>query len=116
MKRTLILASLITLFSLPAFAATHSQTFLLPTDLRVGETLLPAGHCVVTWSDPTGDQVQLSIKTEDKKTFTIPARVIQEKQTLSTIETFVSNGITYLHEIKTPKIQFVIQEVPGDLK
>jgi len=40
--------------------------------------------------------VQLTIKTEDKKTISIPARVIEGEQLGSGVEAVFLNGVTYL--------------------
>jgi len=68
MKRILGLGLFLALLSLPLLAAKNSETFLLPSEGRVGDSTLPEGHCNVTWTDVSGSQVQLTIKTEDKKT------------------------------------------------
>jgi len=61
--------------------------------------------------------VQLKIKTEDKKkTITIPARLIHEKQSQVGVGTFVVNGVRYLQELDTAKTRFIIQDAPNDLK
>ena len=77
MKRILGLGLFLALSYLPLLAAKNSETFLLPSEVRVGDTTLPEGHCNVTWTDASGSQVQLTIKTEDKKTINIPARDIE---------------------------------------
>ena len=116
MKRILGLGLLLALSSLPLLAAKNSETFLLRSEVRVGDTTLPEGHCNVTWTDASGSQVQLTIKTEDKKTITIPARVIEGKQLGGGVETAVSNGVTYLLAFQTANATFIIQDAPKDLK
>ena len=106
MKRILGLGLFLALSCLPLLAAKNSETFLLPSEVRVGDTTLPEGHCNVTWTDASGSQVQLTIKTEDKKTITIPARVIEGKQVGGGVETAVSNGVTYLLAFQTANATF----------
>ncbi|HXJ86883.1 MAG TPA: hypothetical protein VMS18_08720 [Candidatus Binatia bacterium] len=115
MKRILGLGLFLVVVSLPLLAAKNSQTFLLPSKVRVGDSTLPEGHCDVSWTDASGSQVQLTIKTEDKKTVTIPARVVEGKQLGGGVETVVSNGVTYLLAFHTAKATFVIQDPPKNL-
>ena len=116
MKRILELGLLLALCSLPLLAAKNSQVFLLPSDVRIGDIQLVEGHCSVTWTDMTGSQVQLTIKTEDNKTITIPARVIVGKQRDTGVETIVANGVTYLLAFHSPDATFIVQDAPKDLK
>jgi len=77
MKRILELGLLLVLSSVPLFGAKNSYVFLLPADVHVGNVQLLKGHCSVTWSETSGSEVQLTIKTEDKKTITIAAREVE---------------------------------------
>jgi len=96
----------------PLLAAKNSQMFLLPSDVRVGQTTLPKGHCEVVWTEKTGSQVQLTIKTEDKKTINVSAKVIDEKHENVAVATDVVNGVRYLTEFQTKSARFVIEGVP----
>jgi single-stranded DNA-specific DHH superfamily exonuclease len=60
--------------------------------------------------------VQLTIKTEDKKTITIDAREVEGKPGDVGVVTFVDNGITYLEEIDTANARFVVQNPPNKKK
>jgi len=110
MKRILGIALVSAIFSLPMLAGTKSQTFVLPSDVRIGDAQLPGGHCDVTWTQASGSQVQLTIKTEDRKTITVPARVVDEKQSAAAVQTFTSNGVTYLREFDTKNARYIVQE------
>jgi hypothetical protein len=90
MKPILGLGLFVALFSLPLLAAKNSGTFLL----RVGDVQLPGGHCKIIWTEPSGSEVQLTIKTENNKTVTIPASVIEGKELGGEVETLVSNRVT----------------------
>lgn len=116
MKRVLAIGLLSALFSISLLAAKSSQVFLLPSDVRVGDVQLPEGHCTVTWTDMTGPQVQLTIKTADNKTITVPAKVIVGKQREIGVETTVANGVTYLLAFRSADATFVVQDAPKDLK
>jgi phenolic acid decarboxylase len=110
MKRILGIALLSALFSLPLLAGSHSQDFLLPSEVRIGDAQLPAGHCKVAWTQPSGAQVQLTIKTEDKKTITIPAQVIEGKRGAAAVQTFVADGVRYVSEFDTGNARFIVKD------
>ena len=109
MRRILGLAFFFVLSSLGLIAAENSQTFYLSSDVWAGNVHLPRGICEVTWSPPSGSRVQLTIKTDDKKTVTISARMVEEKQERTGVVTSVVRGITYLDEIHTWNAKFIFQ-------
>ena len=88
----------------------------MPAVLRVGEATLRQGRCEVMGTDPVGSQVQSTIKTEDRKTVSVPARVINEKQNNVGVATEVVNGVRYLTGFQTENARYVIQGVPNDKK
>src|SRR5579859_4205154 len=94
MRRLLGLALLFSLSSATLLAAENSQTFYLSVDVRAGNVQLPRGICEVTWNKRSGSQVQLTIKSEDKKTVTVPVRVVEGKQVKTGVVTLVVNGVT----------------------
>ncbi|MGC2474408.1 MAG: hypothetical protein WA485_08735 [Candidatus Sulfotelmatobacter sp.] len=110
MKRILGIALLLTSCSLPLLAGNNSQGFTLPSNVRIGNTQLPEGHCSVAWTQPSGSQVQLTIKTEDRKTITVPAQVVETKQGVVSVQTFVANGVTYVSEFDTKNARFIVQD------
>lgn len=116
MKRTLGIALLLSLFSLPLFAGTNSQQFLLPSNVKIGDAQLPQGHCRVTWSQPTGSQVQLTITMDHQKTITVPAQLVEGKQADVAVQTSVANGVTYVKEFDTKNARFVIQDTAQGTK
>jgi len=110
MKRILGFAILLFLSSTALLAAKNSQTFYLSTDVRVGNDQISRGIREVTWGEASGSNVQLTIKSEDKKTITVPARMVEQKQAKTGLTTSVVNGVTYLEELHTTKAIFRIQE------
>ena len=65
------------------------------------------GICEVTWNTTSGSQVQLTIKTEDRKTVTVPARMVEGKQDGAGMVTDVVDGVTYLVELRTKNVTFI---------
>ena len=103
------LALLAMLFSGTLMAAKNTQTIYLATPLRAGNAELPRGICEVSWTAASGSRVQLTIKTEDDKSFTVSARLVEGKQETTGVVTSVINGVTYLKELHTKNARFVIQ-------
>ena len=64
----------------PLFAARNWQRFFLPSDVRVGDVQLRGERCDVTWTEASGSRLRLTIKADDKKTISIPERVIEGEQ------------------------------------
>jgi len=114
MKRILGLALLSILFSGTWMAAQNSQTFYLATAARAGNIQLPRGIYEVTWSVRTKSRVTLTIKTENEKTFKIPACAIEGKQDRTGVITSVVDGISYLQELHISNAKFILQnEIVG---
>jgi len=109
MRRRLGFAILFMLSSVTLMAAKNSQTFYLSSDVRAGNILLPRGICEVSWTIPSGSRVQLTIKTDDKKTVTVPAVLVEGKEEKSGLVTSVVNGVTYLVELHTRSAKFVFE-------
>jgi hypothetical protein len=109
MRRILGFALLFILSSVTLMAAKNSQTFYLSSDVRAGSVQLPRGICEVTWNTPSGSRVQLTMKTDDKKTVTVPALVVKGKADRASVVTSVVNGVTYLIELHTRNAKFVFE-------
>ena len=79
MKRFSTYALMLALTTAPAFAAKNSQSLNFATPVKVGANEIPAGDCKVTWNG-TGDSVQVTI-AQNGKSFTVPAKLVEEKHT-----------------------------------
>jgi hypothetical protein len=77
MKRLFGYALMLALTAAPALAAKNSQSLNFASPVKVGTTEIPAGDCKVTWTG-TGENVQVTI-AENGKTFTLPAKLVEEK-------------------------------------
>jgi phenolic acid decarboxylase len=104
---------LLTSCSLPLAAAKHSQGFVLPDEVRVGDLRIPQGQYSVTWTEPSGSQVQLTLKGDGKKSITIPARLIAEKHPQPGLTTIQESGVTYLQDFHTTKETFILSGTPS---
>ena len=93
--------------------AKNSQDFSLALDVRIGDVQIPQGQYNVTWTEPSGSQVQLTLKADGKKPITLPARLITEKHNEAGITTFTDNGVTYLQDFHTTKQTFILAGSPS---
>jgi hypothetical protein len=110
MRRMLGFALLfIILSSATLMAAKNSQTFYLSSDVRAGNVQLPRGICEVTWITTAGSRAQLIIRTDDKKTVTVPALMVEGKEDRAGVVTSVVNGVTHLVELHTRNAKFVFE-------
>jgi len=109
MRCILGFALLFILSSVTLVAAKNSQTFYLSSEVRAGNVQLPRGICEVTWSTPSGSRVQLTIQTDDKKTVTVPALMVEGKEDRAGVVTSVVKGVTYLVELHTRNAKFVFE-------
>jgi len=71
-----VLASV--LLSVPALAASNSQTVKFPGALQVGSAVLPAGDYKVTYTG-TGADAKVTIEKKGVPTLTVPAKVVEQK-------------------------------------
>jgi hypothetical protein len=90
MKRIFGFALVCTILSIPALAATNSQTVNLPSAVQVGQTQLPAGDYKVTWTG-TGDSAQVTLAKKGVQPVTVPAKVVGQKHDHTGVTTN-SNG------------------------
>src|SRR5580692_11380285 len=97
------------LLSVPLMGAKDTQTIYLATPVRAGSAELPRGICEVSWSAASGSRVRLTMKTEDDKTLTVSARMVEGKHDTTDVVTSVINGVTYLQELRIKNARFVIQ-------
>jgi phenolic acid decarboxylase len=104
---------LLTSCSLPLAAAKNSQGFVLGVDVRIGDLRIPQGQYRVTWTEPSGSQVQLTLKGDGKQSITIPARLIAEKHAEVGVTTINENGVTYLQDFHTTKETFILSGTPS---
>ena len=63
----------------------------------------------MTWSTTSRSRVKLTIKTDDKKSVTVPARMIEGREDRTGVVTSVVNGVTYLVELHTRNAKFVFE-------
>jgi hypothetical protein len=115
MKRVFVIAVLACLFAVPALAAKHSAALWMPDTVRVGDTKIPQGDYLVSWSDSSEAQVQVTFKQDGKKAIVVPARVVAETHDKAGARTFEVKGVTYLKQVNTKEATLAFQD-PSDIK
>jgi hypothetical protein len=78
MKRIFGFVLACAILSIPALAASNSQTVSLPHAVQVGSSQLPAGDYKVTWTG-SGDSAQVTLAKKGVQSVTVPAKVVEQK-------------------------------------
>ena len=107
MKRLSAYALLLALAVAPAFAAKNSQSLNFSTPVKVGANEIPAGDCKVTWNG-TGDNVQVTL-AQNGKSFTVPAKLVQEKHEHSGYVVNHEGGTDQLETIQLNKVSLQLE-------
>ncbi len=111
MKRFLGFAAMLVLLSAPAFAAKNSEKVTLSTPVTVGTNQLPAASYKVTWT-ATGTSAQVTL-TNGKSTFTVPAKIVEQKNSVSSVLTRTKDGANVLEGINFNNVTLVFTSTPA---
>jgi hypothetical protein len=111
MKRFVGYAAILALLSAPAFAAKNSSTVTLAEPVTLGTTQLPAAEYHVTWTG-TGSTAQVTLAS-GKSTVTVPAKVVDQKNAVSSVLTSTKGGSTVLEGINLSKVTLVFTSSPN---
>ncbi len=111
MKRFLGYAAMLALLSAPAFAAKNSDTINLPEAVTIGTTQLPAADYRVTWTG-TGTTVQVTL-AHGKSTFTVPAKLVEQKNNVNSVLTESKGGSNVLEGINLNKVSLTFSATPA---
>ena len=108
MKKFIGSAAVLALLAVPAFAAQNSGKVVIAQAVTVGTTQIPAAEYKVTW-DETGS-VTLA---HNKSVFTLPAKVVAQKNSVTSIHTDSKTGTTVLVGIDLPKVSVEFTSAPA---
>ncbi len=111
MKRFLGFAAMLALLSAPAFAASNSGKVTIAAPVTVGPTQLPAANYKVTWTG-TGTNAQVTLNN-GKSTYTLPAKVVEQKNGQNSILTKSENGTTVLETINLSNVTVTFTSAPS---
>ncbi|HEY3627633.1 MAG TPA: hypothetical protein VGL00_15175 [Terracidiphilus sp.] len=111
MKRFLGYVAMLALVSAPAFAAKNSENISLTQPVTVGTTQLPAAEYTVSWNG-TGSNAQVTL-THGKSVVTVPAKVVEQKNSLNSVLTNTKDGANILEGINLSKVSVVFTPSPS---
>lgn len=111
MKRFIGYVAVLAVLSAPAFAAKNSSTVTIPQTVTVGTTQLPAAQYQVTWTG-TGSNGQVTL-VNGKSTVTVPAKVVDQKNAVTSVLTSSKTGTTVLEGINLNKVTLVFTSTPN---
>jgi hypothetical protein len=111
MKRFAGYAAILALLSVPAFAAKNSSTVNISEPVTVGTTQLPAAQYHVTWTG-TGSSAQVTL-ANDKSTVTVPAKVVDQKNSVNSVLTGNKGGSNVLEGINLNKVTLLFTPSPS---
>jgi hypothetical protein len=111
MKRTLGLALMLAIVSIPSFAAKNSDNLTISDKVTVGSTQLPPASYKVTWTG-TGSDVQVTI-SNSKTSVTVPAKLADAKNGNTSILTDSKNGATVVQAIYLNKVTLTLANAPA---
>ena len=115
MKRFLSFSVVLAFLSIPAFAASHSQSVSVPEAVNVAGTQLPAGQYKVTWTG-TGPTVQVTLKQQDVRTpatATVQAKLVEQKNDYAAVTINSKGGADTLQTIQLNHVNLLFSSSPS---
>ena|ERR1700751_4537284 len=109
MKRFLVFAVLLTLFSTPAFAGKNSQTVTVATTLKAGSTTLVPGDYEVTWTG-SGSEMQVTFAQRKKVVVTVPAKLVEENNKNQELDIDSQSGVDVLKAIRMRSMTLILND------
>jgi hypothetical protein len=108
MKRFFASAVLLSVLSVPAFAASNSQTITIPDTVKVGSTQLPAGDYKISWTG-AGASAQVTIAKNGIAPVTLQAKVVEQKNEHSGVTTNAVGGSNVLQAIQLNHVSLIVE-------
>ncbi|HEY2858157.1 MAG TPA: hypothetical protein VGJ21_07055 [Terracidiphilus sp.] len=115
MKRCFGFALLLSLLSIPAFAAKNEQSVTFDNTVTVGSTKLPAGQYKVSWTG-TAPNVQVTLVQKDARhplAATASATLTDEKHGQVQFTTGDQSGVTTLKQLQLRSVSLVFTSSPA---
>jgi len=110
MKRSFSLALMLALFAAPVFAGNKTPTVVIPVNVQVGSTQLPAGDYKLTWTG-SGSNVQATLTQNEKAVITFSAKMVEGKNQPS-VETDTQGATAILDVIRTDNFSLILEGTP----
>jgi hypothetical protein len=102
---------MLALVSAPAFAAKNSESITIKQPVTVGTTQLPAAEYKVTWNE-IGSNAQVTL-THGKSVVTLPAKVVEQKNSVQTLLTDKKDGAIILMGLDLSKVTVEFTSSPN---
>jgi len=111
MKRLVGFASMLVLLAAPAFGSSNKpQTVIIPQNVQVGSSKLPAGTYKLAWTG-SGSDVQVTLTREGKTVITFAAKVVEQKNNPG-VDVNTIAGVTTLKAINLDKVSLELEGAP----
>jgi len=111
MKKTLLFAFVLSLVSIPAFAAKKNPSINIPEDVKIGTTTVPAGDYSLTITG-TGPEVQVTLTQGKKDVANFAAKEVQTKG-LTGIAASGTGKVPTLEAIQLHDMNLVLENGPS---
>jgi hypothetical protein len=95
-----------------AFAAKNSKTVNFAGPVQIGSTTVPAGPVKVSWTG-TGSDAKATFAVYGKPPITVPAQILNHKNSVPDVSTINVNGVTYLQEVDLSDMTLVVRAAPA---
>ncbi len=115
MKRLCAFAVVLAFISVPAFAASHSQSVTMPEAVTVAGAQLPAGQYKVTWTG-AGPTVQVTLKQQDARTpatATVQAKLVEQKNDYTAVTINNQGGAKTVQLIQLNHVNLILSSSPS---
>jgi hypothetical protein len=111
MNRLAAFASMLVLLAAPAFGAGNKpQTVIIPENVQVGSTQLPAGTYKLVFTG-TGSDVQVTLTQTGKTVLTFAAKAVEQRNNPG-LNLNTNAGVTTLEAINLDKISLHVEDAP----
>jgi hypothetical protein len=111
MNRLAAFASMLVLLAAPAFGAGNKpQTVIIPENVQVGSTQLPAGTYKLVFTG-TGSDVQVTLTQAGKTVLTFAAKAVEQRNNPG-LNLNTNAGVTTLEAINLDKISLHVEDAP----
>jgi len=111
MKRFIGFASMLVLLAAPAFGkSTKTQTVVIPQNVQVGSTQLPAGTYKLAYTG-SGSDVQVTLTQAGKTVVTFAAKAVEQKNNPG-VDLNTNAGVTRLDSINLDKVSLQVEGAP----
>ena len=110
MKRFIGSALMLVLLAAPAFGSMKPQTVIIPENVQVGSTQLPAGTYKLAWTG-SGSNVQATLTQDGKAVVTFSARAVEGKNNPG-VDIYTHGGVVNLEAIYLSSISLALEGAP----